>query len=638
MFQMLSRPSGVAADLFQALVEYSSDAIVLLDERGIVRFASRSSQRVLGYEAAERLNRDAFELVHEEDVALVKAAFARSLAEPGTPVTQEFRIRHKDETWRHVEAVTVNRLTDPSVGGVVVNYRDLTKRRVAEDALRSSELRLRHLFETAPDIIYYCNPQGRFTYVNPTATRVLKYEQHELIGRHFLTLIHADFRAAAGEFYEQQLRARTPNSYFEFPAVAKDGTAIWVGQHVQVVIEDGEIVGVQAICRDISKQKDAEDRLRRSEARYRSLIQGAAYGLYRATLDGQILDANPAFATMLGYETVEAVKAVNMLSLYANAADRAALIVQSDRMEGQTISTDVTWRKRDGSLIIASVTARVVDFEDHVKTFEGIAEDITGKRALEDQLRQSQKMEAVGRLARGIAHDFNNVLAAILGCSDLLQINLDPKDPAFQEAVEIGKAAERGAALTKQLLAFSRRQAVQPQVLDVHEVLRGFDNMLQRIAGDIRLRLHTPGEAPKVHVEPGQLEQIVMNLVLNARDATPADGRIDVYADAIDLGGDDAHGNPDLPPGRYAHIAVHDTGSGIKPELQRNIFEPFFTTKDPAKGTGLGLSIVYSIAKEAGGTVTFISAPNQGTTFEVFLPLAGDRYSGLGKKSRPSQR
>src|SRR2546428_4320006 len=166
MFRMLSRPTGVAADLFQALVEYSSDAIVLLDERGTVRFASRSSERVLGYATDERLNRDAFELVHEDDVAVVKAAFARALAEPGTPVTQEFRIKHKDQSWRHVEAVTVNRLIDPAVGGIVVNYRDLTKRRVAEEALRSSELRLRHLFETAPDIIYYCNPEGRFTYVN----------------------------------------------------------------------------------------------------------------------------------------------------------------------------------------------------------------------------------------------------------------------------------------------------------------------------------------------------------------------------------------------------------------------------------------------------------------------------------------
>jgi signal transduction histidine kinase len=197
-------------------------------------------------------------------------------------------------------------------------------------------------------------------------------------------------------------------------------------------------------------------------------------------------------------------------------------------------------------------------------------------------------------------------------------LRMQPDDPSHLDAVEIGRAAERGAALTRQLLAFSRRQTTRAEVVDVHEVLRGFDSMLQRIAGEITLRLHIAGDPPRVRIEPGQIEQVVMNLVLNARDATPSDGAIDIYADIVDLAGRDPHG---VPGGRYARIAVHDTGSGIDPSLQRNVFEPFFTTKDPSKGNGLGLSIVYGIAREAGGTVTFASPPGQGTTFEVFLPL-----------------
>src|SRR5580765_3826080 len=225
--------SGAATgDLFQALVEYSSDAILLIDEQGLVRYASRSSERVLGYPTEERLNRNAFELVHPDDLAQVEAAFTRVVSRPGTPVTHQFRVLHRDGSWRHVEAVAVNRLGEPAVSGIVVNYRDLTERRIAEAALRASEERLRHLFETAPDIIYYCNPQGRFTYVNPTATRLMKYQEDELIGRHFLTLIRPDYQPAANEFYARQMVQRTPNSYFEFPAVAKDGTTIWVGQHV----------------------------------------------------------------------------------------------------------------------------------------------------------------------------------------------------------------------------------------------------------------------------------------------------------------------------------------------------------------------------------------------------------------------
>jgi signal transduction histidine kinase len=290
------------------------------------------------------------------------------------------------------------------------------------------------------------------------------------------------------------------------------------------------------------------------------------------------------------------------------------------RARGRTLSGELSWRKKDGTPMVVRLTARLVELEDERDgpTLQGIAEDITHKRALEEQLRQSQKMEAVGRLARGIAHDFNNVLAAILGCADLMQLRLKEGDELMVEAREIANAAERGASLTRQLLLFSRRQSVEPQVVDVHEVLRGFDTMLQRIAGEITLRLHTSGPSPKVRLEPGQLEQVVMNLVLNARDASTLDGAIDVKSDTATF---EAANAPGLPPGRYARIAVRDYGAGIDPELQRLVFEPFFTTKDPARGNGLGLSIVYGIAREAGGTVTFTSLPGKGTTFEVFLPL-----------------
>ena len=618
----VSRPTGVAADLFQALVEYSSDAILLLDERGVIRYSSRSTERVLGYTPEERLNKSSLDLIHPDDLPRVAQVIDRAMAQPGVPIAEEFLARHKDGSWRHIEAVAVSRLTEPAVGGIVVNYRDVTERWRAEEALRASEERLRRLFDTAPDIIYYGNPEGRFTYVNPTASRVMKYSEDELVGRHFLTLVRPDHRETVKNFYRLQMADRTPQSYFEFPVLTKDDETLWVGQHVQLVFNGDQVQGIQAICRDITKQKQAEERLRRSEARYRSLIQGAAYGLYRTTLDGRILDANPAFAAMLGYDSVDELKTINVKTVYAKPEDREAAMNRHLKTPGRTISGDVVWKKRDGTLITVRATARLIDFEevegDGGTTFEGIAEDITQKRALEEQLRQSQKMEAVGRLARGIAHDFNNVLAAILGCADLMQLRLRPDSELMVEAMEISRAAQRGAALTRQLLAFSRRQAVEPEVLDVHKVLLGFDTMLQRIAGEITLRLHTPGPPPIVRMEPGQIEQVVMNLVLNARDASPPGGAIDVYGDIVSF---NTRKNADLSPGRYARIAVHDVGAGIDPDVQRMVFEPFFTTKDPSKGNGLGLSIVYGIAKEAGGTVTFTSPPGRGTTFEVFLPL-----------------
>jgi len=283
----------------------------------------------------------------------------------------------------------------------------------------------------------------------------------------------------------------------------------------------------------------------------------------------------------------------------------------------------VRWRRKDGSTILVHLSARRVEFEDGAIGFEGIAEDVTERRALEEQLRRAQRMEAIGRLARGVAHDFNNVLAAIIGSGDLLQMQLREDDPAREEAIEIQKAAERGASLTRRLLTFARSQMLEPEVMDLDAALPPLAGTLQRVAGErVEVRVRTPGRPTRIRIEPGQLEQVLLNLVVNARDAMlPAGGTVDVAVDTLALDVKAAAAYSGLPAGDYTCISVRDTGTGIDPHMQPHVFEPFFTTKDPSKGTGLGLSIVYSVAKEAGGTVTFTSAPNEGTTFDVILPL-----------------
>ena len=359
-----------------------------------------------------------------------------------------------------------------------------------------------------------------------------------------------------------------------------------------------------------------------SEERYRSLIEGAANGIYRSTAEGRILDANPALAHMLGYEGPEELMALNMVDVYKSAEDRQALI-DAYRDNTQTFSTDVTWQKKDGTPIIVRLTAHRVPMNDGSHCFDGIVEDITEKRALEEQLRQAQKMEAIGRLARGVAHDFNNVLAAIIGGADLLSVRLKPGDPARDDVEEIRRAAERGAALTKQLLTFSRAQPLEPHVLDLSAAVHDLATMLEMLAGEgVTVQIRTPSAPVKARIEPGQLEQILINLVVNARDAMPNGGRITVAVETLRLDVRSGIRYPAIPVGDYARLAVSDTGSGIDATMQAHVFEPFFTTKGPQKGTGLGLSIVYGIAKEAGGTVTFSTKPNQGTTFEVLLPLA----------------
>jgi len=603
-----------------ALIENSNEAVLMVNEDGTIRFATQASARLLGYSPEERVGRSGFELVHPEDLARTQAAFNDVLRQPGVPIDTEYRVRHKNGEYRDIAVVAVNRLEDKAIAAVVVNYHDVTERRRAERALRESESRLRNIVEHAQDLIYYCDPAGRFTYVNPSAARVMKYEEGELLGLHFMTLIRPDFRDAAAELYTRQIVERIPNTYFEFPSVTKDGDVVWVGQHVQLVYDGETIVAVHAIARDITRQKHAEERLRKSEARYRSLIVGAAYGIYRSTFQGEILDANPALAKMLGYASVEDLLAHNMREFYRTPADRVELI---RRFAGEKFGeADVAWKRKDGTPILVHLTARMVDVEIGVGGFEGIAEDITERRALEEQLRQAQKMEAVGRLARGVAHDFNNVLAAIIGSSDLIMSKLGADDPAREEAEEIRKAAERGASLTRQLLAFSRRQVLQQEIVDLNVAAAQLSGMLQRMAGDeIAVRTETGQRPVRVRMEPGQLEQVLMNLVVNARDAMPGGGSIDIIVEPVSLDERTVLRYPGLPAGDYARIAVRDTGTGITPEQQPHVFEPFFTTKSPSKGTGLGLSIIYGIAKENGGIVTFTTAPNDGTTFEVLLPL-----------------
>jgi PAS domain S-box-containing protein len=610
-----------AGDLFQALVEYSSDAIVLVDATGKILFLSRTAERLLGYPAAERVGKSAFENVHPDDVVVLEAMFAELLGQPGVPKTIVARTLHRDGGWRHIEAVAVNRLDDAAVGAIVANFRDITERRRAEEALRASEARLRHIVENAQDLIYYCDPTGTFTYVNPAAERVMKFSQQELLGRHFLTLIRDDYREEAKKVYQAQLSELTPHTYFEFPSVTKDGETVWIGQHVQLVYDGARVVAVHAIARDITRQKHAEEGLRASEMKYRSLIERAAFGIYRSTEDGRILEANPSLIRMLGYDSLDEVMRLNMSDIYQSSADRDALIAEHRGQPGGTV--EMRWKKKNGDPILVRLTARTIVGRDGHESYETIAEDVTEKRALEEQLRQAQKMEAVGRLARGVAHDFNNVLAAIVGSAELLADQYEEGHPSYVEAVEIRKAAERGASFTRQLMAFSRRQAQEPQPVDLHAAARAFESTLGRIIGaDVATAVRTEGPAPVVRAEPGQLEQILMNLAVNARDAMPAGGTLDIVIDTIDVDDRNAANYPGMPAYRFARIAVTDSGVGMDAEMQRQVFEPFFTTKESNKGTGLGLSIVYSIAKESGGTVTVASKPGKGTRFEVLIPLS----------------
>ncbi len=368
-------------------------------------------------------------------------------------------------------------------------------------------------------------------------------------------------------------------------------------------------------------QKRNEKALRASELHNRLLVQSAVYGIYRSNAEGRFLEVNPALVNMLGYASAEQVLALDMRNdVYADAEERARLI--ETHSGGRVENVEAVWKRKDGKIITVRLSGRAIFNEQgRIEAFEMITEDITERRALEEQLRQSQKMEAVGRLAGGVAHDFNNLLTVIKGYSELILEEIKESDPFRSELDEIKKAADRAASLTRQLLAFSRQQVMAPKVLDLNSVIGNMDKLLTRLLGeDIILNAVLEAGLGRVKADPGQIEQVVMNLAVNARDAMVRGGKLTIETANVQLDENYVREHVGSRAGPYVMMAVADTGMGMTEEIRQRIFEPFFTTKEVGKGTGLGLSTVYGIVKQSDGYIWAGSEVGVGTRFEIYLP------------------
>jgi len=370
------------------------------------------------------------------------------------------------------------------------------------------------------------------------------------------------------------------------------------------------------------EHKRHEEALRRSEARYRSLVQSAAYGIYRASREGKFLDVNPALITMLGYDSAEEVLALDpQKDVFRNPEEQNRLMEECKR-KGRLDNFEIKWKRKDENIITVRLSGRVVSSEKEPEEFlEVIAEDITEKRVLEDQFRQAQKMEAVGRLAGGVAHDFNNLLMVISGYTEVLLENLEPKSALHAKAEAVQQAAERATTLTRQLLAFSRRQLLELKVVDLNTIISDMERLLTPLIGEtIQLTTELDSGLGRTRADAGQLEQVLMNLVVNAKDAMPGGGKIIIRTTNIELDNSYRREHTYIQPGPYIMLSVSDTGCGMDKETQSRVFEPFFTTKEKGKGTGLGLSTVYGIIKQSAGYVFAHSEIGHGTTFRIFLP------------------
>ncbi len=366
--------------------------------------------------------------------------------------------------------------------------------------------------------------------------------------------------------------------------------------------------------------------LGQSEERFRALFEESPVGLYRATADGTILLANPTLLQMLGYGSRQELRQAGVrLQGGAEEAEHRAFLAEA-AAKGQVQGRDAVWKKRDGTIVFVRESLRVLrNPRGEISFIDGSVEDVTERRKLEERYLQAQKVQAVGQLAGGVAHDFNNIVTAILGYADFLLEEPDLPPQSRKYVGEIQQAGERGAGLTRQLLAFSRKQALQPRVVSLNVVVGEMDAMLRRLVGEhIAVRTHLDPELGSVKVDPGQFQQVVMNLAVNARDAMPDGGKLTIETQNVTLDADYARAHPEAAPGEYVVLAVSDTGTGIPADVRSRLFEPFFTTKEEGKGTGLGLATCHGIVRQSGGHISLYSEVGIGSTFRVYIPRSAE--------------
>jgi PAS domain S-box-containing protein len=610
------------------LVNFSVDAIVLVNADGVIGWANAATADVLGYSPADIVGVHVRDLIEPTDRDVWQALVGKLFDDPKTPVRGTFRCRHKDGSVRWTEGVARNLLQEPRVGGIVVYYRDVTARKATEQQLKETEDRYGHLFSSAADVIFEADAEGYFRFVNPQTLRLFEFAQDEVIGRRFTEFIRADYRPQILQHYYRQTTEKRLNSYIEFPAVTKSGKEVWLGQNAWLMTDPaGELLGMQAVARDITERRRSEEALRTAEAKYRALVEQSLMGVYIMQND-RLVYVNPKAAALLGYAQHELIDMTAPFP-FLHEQDRPLVRDQLARLDPehqQSVQLAIRGVRKDGEVIQVEAFCSVTEFGNE-RAILTTVHDISDRVKLEDQLRQAQKMEAIGRLAGGIAHDFNNLLTAIRGNAELMSHRVKEDPHMKAEVDEILHAADRAASLTRQLLAFSRKQVLQPVALDLNEIVSSVSRMARRLIGtDVQLRLDLARSVCQVLADPAQVEQVLLNLIVNARDAMPSGGHITVQTQNVRLeSGSSEVIQAGIAAGAFVMLAVTDDGIGMDKATQARIFEPFFTTKETGRGTGLGLSTVYGIVRQTGGAITVVSERGKGASFKVFLPaVAGE--------------
>lgn len=594
--------------------------------------ANPAMVKVLGYDSRETLfamNVRDFHLNHEDATRCLT-----KLQAEGEIFDLEVQLGRPDGTT--VWLLTSARATrDP--GGAPLYYHgaveDITARKRAEEARRESEQRFETFMNKAPMVAFIKDAGGRHEYVNEPFLRLFKKTLAEVEGKTDSDLFPPEVAKALLEHDQLVLLSgRTLESTESVPT--PDGVL-----HSWLVIkfpmmdsEERQFIGGVAI--DITERQRAEEAERRNEQRFRDLFESSPEAIFVEDLYGNVLDANPAACRLHGLASAELI-GKNIIDLVP-VEKRGEVVRDFPRLaRGEIVHLEGMSVAQDGHSIPVAISAGRIEYQSKPALLLHVR-DMSEHQRLQEQFLQSQKMQAMGRLAGGIAHDFNNLLTAIIGYDELLLFALQASEPLHGYAFEIKRAADRATKLTKQLLAFSRKQTLQPRVIDLNTSVAEVETMLRRLIGDHVQLITQPAPSPAcVRADPGQIEQVLLNLAVNGRDAMPEGGRLTVRIEQVTIGVENATEHPDVAAGDYLLLSVADSGTGMSDEVKQRLFEPFFTTKEEGKGTGLGLATCYGIVEQSGGRIAFESEPAQGSTFFIYLPRVEDHPELVPRPEMP---
>jgi two-component system, cell cycle sensor histidine kinase and response regulator CckA len=599
-------------DELRHFFDLSADLFCVAGVDGYFRSLNQAWEETLRFPREELLARPWIEFVHPEDRDSTLVEIQKLLAR-GLILAFENRYRCRNGSYR---SLLWSATAAPEQNLIYAAARDITAQKRSEERL----LRLAEALEKNSEMISMADAEGRAVFVNKALLQATGFEEPELLGKPFVeTLISPRNPRALTEQFQASLH-RDGRWRGECLQRRKDGSDLPILLSVSALRDSkGRFTGTFGISQDITERRELETRA----MRLAQAVDHSSELICMGDSEARALFVNLALLRKSGYQQEELLgRSFNDTLLSPNNPNTLADEIRIRVIENGSWNGECLQRCKNGVDIPISLSVGVIKNEHgQITGTFGIGHDITERRTLEQQLRQAQKMEAIGRLAGGVAHDFNNLLTVIIGYADDLTSQLAAANPLHKKAEQIGKAGQRAASLTRQLLAFSRRQMLEPRVLSLNVLVEDLKKMLTRlISEDIELATSLDPNLGHVKADQGQMEQIIVNLAVNARDAMPGGGKLTIQTESVEVDAELASEPPAMPPGRYVRLRVTDIGVGMSPETQSHIFEPFFTTKELGKGTGLGLATVYGVVKQSGGFIWVSSELGQGTTFEIFLP------------------